>query len=216
VGFYLRPWQTIPYKVLPEVGRFEGDYFDPEAWVPRVPTAAFLRARDDDNFWAALRVAAFTDEQVRAAVHTGEFQDPAAEQLLGDILIKRRDKIARAYIPKITPLTRFALRGTTLTFENAAMRMAGLPAPDGGYRAEWFEFDNATGAARPIGAVTTSQSESLEAPSLPSADGTYVKVSVSCPDSKHESWSRPVDVYFRKSARGWTLVGLERLPDGKP
>ena len=38
------PWQTVDYDELPEIGRFEGDTFDPEAWAPRVPTAAFLRA----------------------------------------------------------------------------------------------------------------------------------------------------------------------------
>jgi hypothetical protein len=217
VGFYLSPWQTIPYKVLPEVGRFEGDRFDPETWVPRVPTAAFLRARDDDNFWAALRVAAFTDEQVRVAVKAGEFQDPAAEQLLGDILIKRRDKIARAFLPKLTPLTRFALADDRLTFENAATRYAGLPEPDGGYRAEWFEFDNATGSTRPIGAATTSATTSIAAPSgLPVGNGAYVKVAITAPDSTHPTWSRPVDVYFRRSSNAWTLVGVERLPDGAP
>jgi hypothetical protein len=215
-GFYLRPWQTIPYKVLPEVGRFEGDHFDPEAWVPRVPTAAFLRARDDDNFWAALRVAAFSDELVRAAVHVGEFADPEAERLLGDILIKRRDKIARAYLPKITPLTRFALSDNTLTFENAAIKYAGLPAPDGGYHADWFQFDNATGAAKPLGSPTTGQNESLPSPRLPAVDGSYVKASITAPDSRHPSWSHPVDVYFHRSKGAWTLVGVERLPDGAP
>jgi hypothetical protein len=218
LGFDLSPWQTIPYTVLPEVGRFEGDYFDPESWVPRVPMPAFLRARDDDNFWAALRVAAFSDEQVRAAVHVGQFEDPAAEKLLGDILIKRRDKIAKAYLPKLTPLTRFALANGTLTFENAATRYAGLPEPDGGYRAEWFEFDNATGATTRVIGATTSPTASLQTPAgvpgLPAAHGAYLKVALTAPDSKHPSWSQPVDVYFRRSGKDWTLVGVERLPDG--
>ena len=39
----------------PSIGRFEGDTFDPAQWKPRVPTAAFLNARADDNFWAARR-----------------------------------------------------------------------------------------------------------------------------------------------------------------
>ena len=34
----------------PAIGRFEGKTFDPAAWKPRVPTAAFLRARADDSF----------------------------------------------------------------------------------------------------------------------------------------------------------------------
>jgi hypothetical protein len=156
LGFPLSPWQTVDYDQLPEIGRFEGDKFDPRAWVPRVPTPAFLRARADDIFWAALRVTAFTDEQIRAAVHGGEFGDPAAEKLLGDVLIKRRDAIGRAYLGLVTPLTHFAFDGSTLTFENVAVDVAKLPRPDGGYSADWFEFDNATRESRPLGTYPTT------------------------------------------------------------
>ena len=30
LGFALSPWQTVDYDELPEIGRFEGDTFDPE------------------------------------------------------------------------------------------------------------------------------------------------------------------------------------------
>ena len=53
LGFYIRPWQTVPYKDVPEIGRFEGDVFNPEAWRSRVPAPALAYARDDDTFWAA-------------------------------------------------------------------------------------------------------------------------------------------------------------------
>ena len=69
------------------------------AWRPRVATAAFLRARADDTFWAARRVAAFTDEMIRSAVRAGRYSDPAAEALLADVLIKRRQKIAARVSP---------------------------------------------------------------------------------------------------------------------
>ena len=54
------------YEEHPAIGRFEGTAFDPAGWKPRVPTAAFLRARADDTFWAARRVVAFSDEMIRA------------------------------------------------------------------------------------------------------------------------------------------------------
>ncbi len=97
-GFGLSPWQTVDYEELPAIGRFEGDVFDPLTWRPRVPTAAFVNLRADDGFWAARRVMAFTDEMIRAVVKAGEFSDPKAEALLADVLIKRRDKIGRAYL----------------------------------------------------------------------------------------------------------------------
>ena len=90
LGFDLEPWHTVPYVDNPAIGRFEGDSFDPAGWLPRVPPAAFFRARADDNFWAARRVAAFTDEMIRAAVAAGRYSDPAAAALLTDVLIKRR------------------------------------------------------------------------------------------------------------------------------
>ena len=62
------------------------------------------RLRDDDAFWAARRVAAFTDELIRAAVHTGQFSDPAAEKYLGDVLIQRREKIKSIYLTQVNPI----------------------------------------------------------------------------------------------------------------
>ena len=91
------------------------------------------------------------------------------------------------------------------------MRAGFATAPAGGYKAAWHRFDNAAGTATAIG-ETTSTTESLQAPAgLPSADGTFIKVSVSGVDPAHPAWARAVDVYFKRTATGWTLVGLERL-----
>ena len=213
LGFFIAPWQTIDYTEHPAVGRFEGDAFDPESWRPRVATAAFLRARADDDFWAARRVGAFTDALIRAAVRSGGYTDPASEELLTSVLIKRRNKIAAAYLPAINPLVDFALdlKGE-LTFRNAAVD-AGVATPPDRYRASWAIFDNATGATQPIGAEVTSPRPVVAAPApLPSAPGTFVRVQVSAPPPARDEWGRPVDVFFTRSAEGWRLVGLERHP----
>ena len=144
LGFYLEPWQTASYTEYPSVGRFEGDSFDPLAWKPHAPTAAFLRARGDDTFWAARRIGAFSDDLIRAIVATGEFSDPAAANHLATVLMKRRDKILRAYLPAVNPLVDFALTDTALTFTNAAVA-AHVADECAGYEATWARFDNATG-----------------------------------------------------------------------
>ena len=69
---------------------------------------------------------AFSDELIRAIVKTGQFSDPKAEQYLGDVLIKRRDKIGQAYLPKINPVVDPRLDASgTLTFANAAVDAPG-------------------------------------------------------------------------------------------
>lgn len=213
-GLYIRPWQTVTYQEHPEVGLFEGKQFDPEAWRPRVPVAALRHARPDDNFWSALRVLAFTDEHIRAAVKTGGFTDPAAEALLADVLIERRDKIGRVYLAKVNPLVRFGLdESGVLTFENPAVRTRLAEAPAQGYEAVWSRFDNATRDAQPIGSPTTSREERMQAPAdLPRADGSFIKVSVSAVEPPHAAWATPMDVYFKRTGTAWKLVGLERLP----
>jgi hypothetical protein len=214
VGFFMQPWQTVPYRESGAVGRFEGERFDPVTWKPRVPTAAFLRARADDNFWAARRVAAFSDDLIRAIVATGTYTDAAAEKLLADVLIERRDKIAAAYLPAVNPLVGFALDADgTLTFANAAVDANVAPAPLEGYRAQWGLFDNNTGETAPLGPPTISTTTGMKAAvGLPAAVGTFVKLQVSAVQPAPEPWTIPITVYFRRTPSGWTLVGLERLP----
>jgi hypothetical protein len=213
-GLYVRPWQTLDYEEHPEIGKFEGDGFDPEKWRPRTPVAALRHARADDTFWAALRVMAFTDDQIRAAVKTGGYSDPAAEKLLAETLMKRRDKIGRVYFSRINPLVRFELSDSgMLAFENPSVRAGFGSAPKQGYEATWYRFNNATGEAQQIGSATTSQDERLRAPGdLPSGGNTYIKVSVRAVDAPYAPWTKPVDVYFRRAGSSWQLVGLDRLP----
>jgi hypothetical protein len=215
-GFALSPWQTIEYVEYPSVGKFEGDRFDPRKWRPQIPTPAYVEMRDDDAFWAARRVVAFTDDLIRAAVHTGEFSDPAAEKHLGDVLIKRRDKIAAAYLTAVNPIVSPRLdTNNRLTFENAAVD-ARAAKGSVSYRASWALFDNATGQTRPL-SETQSTTTTIEAPSgLPAAVGSFIEVNISADNSAYPTWKQPIRTHFRRQADGWKLVGLERLPETLP
>jgi hypothetical protein len=212
-GFALSPWQTVDYVEYPSIGKFEGDRFDPRTWRPQTPTTAYLELRDDDAFWAARRVAAFTDELIRAAVHTGEFSDPAAEKYLGDVLIKRRNKIASIYLTAVNPIVAPRLDANgRLTVENAAVT-AGVASGAATYRASWSRFDNATGETQHL-SDTQSPTTTIEAPAgLPTTTGSFVAVDISVDSEGHPTWRRPIHTYFRRGASEWTLVGLERLPE---
>ena len=109
----------------------------PELWKPRVPNPAFLHARADDKFWAAKKLAALTTDMIRAAVRSGEFGDPAAEEFLVRALAGRRDAITRAYLTPVNPIADVAIDDAgTLTFRNAAVD-ADVAAAPAGYRARW-------------------------------------------------------------------------------
>ena len=75
----------------PSIGKFEGDRVRSAKWRPQTPTTAYMEMRDDDAFWAARRVAAFTDELISAAVHTGRVQRPGGREVLG----RRADQTPR-------------------------------------------------------------------------------------------------------------------------
>jgi hypothetical protein len=213
LGFGLSPWQTVKYDEIPSIGKFEGDVWDPRTWRPQTPTTAYMELRDDDAFWAALRVAAFTDELIRAAVHQGQYSDPKAEKLLGDVLIKRRDKIRSIYLTAVNPIVSPRLDAAgRLTFENAAVTQSVATAPSM-YHAAWFLFNNATGESQSISS-TQASTTTIQAPSgLPSAQGSFVRVDISADSEGHPTWKKPIQAYFRRVADGWKLVGLERLPD---
>jgi hypothetical protein len=194
LGLAVSPWQTIDYVENDEIGKFEGTQFEPEAWKPRVPVASLRHARADDNLWAALRVMAFTDEHIRTAVKAGGYTDPAAEKLLTDVLIQRRDKIGRVYTSRINPLTRFAVSGGALTFENPAVKAGYASAPKGGYEVTWASFNNGTGEATAIGSPASSQDERAQVPS--GASGDYLKASIRAVDPPHAPLFNTVEVFL--------------------
>jgi hypothetical protein len=215
LGVARSPWQTATYVEHASIGRFEAESFDPLTWKPRVPTAAFIEMRDDDAFWAALRVMSFDDATIRALAAAGEYSDPAAAAQLAATLILRRDKIGRAYLTRINPIVDLALdRNGALTFSNAAVRAGFAPAPSA-YQATWFEFDNATGRTTRIGETRGADAAMPAAGRLPSTRGAFVKIEIAVDSAAHTSWRRPVQVYFERQQAGWKLIGVERLPEKK-
>jgi hypothetical protein len=213
-GFALSTWQRVHYTQGPSIGKFEGDRFDPRTWRPQTPTTAYMELRDDDAFWAAQRVGAFTGEMIRAIVETGELSDPKAAQALTDIMIKRRNTIVRTYLTAVNPIVAPRLdEDNRLSFENAAVKADVAHAPEA-YVASWFEFDNATGVNRPF-SETRSGTSTMDAPAgLPKTLGSYVEVDIAAEAREHPAWRRPIRVYFRREVGRWKLVGLERMPDG--
>jgi hypothetical protein len=213
MNFYMKPWQTVDYEKNESIGRFEGDAFDPETWKPRVPTAAFLRARADDNFWAARRVMAFSNDTLKAIAATGRYTDESAAVLLAEVLMKRRDKIGRTYLTAVNPVTDVELDANgVLTFENAAVAQDVARVPDH-YRVSFNRYDNSTGESAPLGDPVNATEPRFRAPrGLPSAVGSFVMARIAAIAPDHPAWAAPIDAYFRRSSKGWTLVGLDRLP----
>jgi hypothetical protein len=212
-GFYFPKWHTTPFYEARTIGRFPKDNaaFNPDLWRPRVPNQAFLHARADDKFWAAQKLVALTTDMIRAAVHTGEFGDPASEEFLVRALAERRDAIGRAYLTAINPIADPSLDNAgNLTFRNAAVDADFVRAPRR-YRAVWSTFDNATGTTGCLG-ETSGITTSLQAPAgIPRTAGAFVKVELSAVGGSHPSWERPVNAYFRLRNGGWNLVGFERM-----
>jgi hypothetical protein len=210
LGFGLSTWQTVDYTEYPAVGKFEGKDFDPRKWRAQTPTIAYMELRDDDAFWAARKIAAFTDDLIRAAVHTGQFSDPKAEKHFGDVLIERREKIKSVYLTAVNPIVNPALDSKGLTFENAAVS-GGVAQGSVSYRASWMTFDNATGATKPLSA-TQSSTTTIPAPAgLPSSG--FVAVDIAADSATYPTWKQPVRAFFRQDGGSWKLVGLERMAD---
>ena len=111
----------------------------------------------DDAFWAAKQVMAFTDEEIRAIVQTGEYSDAAATEWVTKCLIERRNKIGNTFYSRVLPLDRFEIQGGRLRFDNSGAEQA--------FTIQWHEFDNATGALQTIEGANTVE--------VPQTDSLY-------------------------------------------
>jgi hypothetical protein len=192
------------------VGRFEADFFDPVAWRPEYPNPAFDNMRADDAFWGAQLVARFSGDIITAIVAKARYSEPDAAEHVARTLMKRREKVLRAWLTGVNPIVNPQLGADgTLTFENAALA-AGAASGPAGYTLAWSRFDNATSAnVGPVAELHVTEPKATAPPAI--ADGAeYLSVSIRTSHADFPNWSRPTVVHFRRSGNGWQTVGLER------
>jgi hypothetical protein len=111
-------------RKYPELGFFDDAGFDPANWHPVLDNPAFVRQTARDRYWGAKRIVAFSETEIRAAAALGHYAAQTEERLV-EILLRRRERIARAFLSEVAPLDYFRLEGGRLCFEDLWIR-AGL------------------------------------------------------------------------------------------
>jgi hypothetical protein len=234
LGLYFKPWVTYRYPdVPPSVGRLESEQFDPLAWKPEYPNTAFDNMRPEDAFWAARIVARFSEETIRAVIGKARYTDPRAADYLTRTLMARREKVLRAWLTGVNPLIDAALdRSGRLTASNVAVA-AGVVPPPSSYTLSWFTLDGDgdSGKISPIGeparvdgagvgvGADAGAAARLDAAApaavLASGDVRFIGVRITGDHADHPAWkTHPATFYFRRTAEGWQLAGVERNQPG--
>jgi hypothetical protein len=145
-------------------------------------------------------VMAFTDDQIRAIVKTGQYSDPEAVEWLTRCLIERRDKIGRTYFPRVLPLDQFAVRDGRLQFEDLGAKYRLTPARQ--YTVRWARFDN---RSQQQTALAGASDPTLPREVTQSAAGEYFAAEIRSGEA-----SQSVTVYLRNKAGRLEVVGIDR------
>jgi hypothetical protein len=113
----------------PQLGYFADKGFNPRAWHPVLDNPAFVRQTLRDRYWGAKRLAAFTADEVRAAVELGHYPK-ATEDHLFQILWGRREAILRAFFSDVAALDYFQIDAGRLCFDDLWMDAGLGETPD--------------------------------------------------------------------------------------
>lgn len=201
LGLNVPEWAKAYYPNYPSVGRFEWKTFDPMAWRPEYINPSFENALPDDAFWAAKQVMAVTDDQIRWAVESGQYSNPAAAQWVVECLIKRRDRIGQVFFRQVLPLDKFRVEGNRLAFEDLGVKHEMYGAPS--YQVTWANFDNKSETENAIAGAT-----GFDVPG--NTNGAYVVARI-----VGDNAEKDIKVYLRRSSANWEIVGIERGWVGK-
>jgi hypothetical protein len=202
LGLHPADWETVHYPHdMKAVGNFTADAFDPLTWKANYPNPAFTQMTALDGYWGAKHVMAFRDEQIRAIIEEGKFQDPKVVDYMTWVLEKRRDAIGRAWFSKVLPLEAFRIADDRLVFDDLAAKYS-FPS-SGNYRLNWFVWHNDTQKKED---VPNAENAALPDALKSSAAGSYI----GCKIGLDHADERSVTVYFRHDADNWKLVGISR------
>jgi hypothetical protein len=200
LGLDVPRWERSEYRTVPGAGLFDWWSFDPPAWKPTQPNPAFLMADREDTYWGAKQVAAFTDEEIRALVETGEYSDARATDWITECLIKRRDRIAEAWLTKVLPVDKFRVENGELAFDTVGAKSKSDAARL--YQVRWSKWEQQGGS--------TPLSNDLGR-TLPNAGNTeYITATIGCAAGPQDACPDPVTVYLRRAGTGYEVVGIDR------
>jgi len=211
-GFYVPEWMRESYPSIRGTGTFDYRSFDAAHWKPNYPAEPFLLMDSEDAFWAVKKAMAFSDAEIKAMVTTGQYTDPKATDWVTLCLIKRREKIAQAWLSRGLALDNFRIENGRLAFDDLAEKYKVGPARP--YSVQWSVFDNSSGETAPVPAAGGTVPDAAGRRTGFLAAGIRVasdaaKSAVAKPDVPQ------VTVYLRSphgsSARdSWEVVGIDR------
>jgi hypothetical protein len=202
LGLHPPDWETVHYpKDMKAAGNFTAAAFDPLAWKANYPNPAFVQMTPLDAYWGAKRVMGFRNEQIRAIVEEGRFQDPEVVNYMTRVLEARRDAIGRTWFSQVLPLEGFRVVGDRLAFDDLAVQY-GFSQPSL-YQFNWFVWHN---DAQKKENVSPSDTAALPSSFKSLAAGSYV----GCTIVRARGDKKSVTVYFRQEGDNWKLVGISR------
>ncbi|HEX3879775.1 MAG TPA: hypothetical protein VHW24_22485 [Bryobacteraceae bacterium] len=169
-GFYLPKWMRTHYPKIRGTGTFDYESFDPVNWHSNYPVTPFMLMDEDDAFWAAKKVMAFSNDELRAFVETGGYTDTRAVDWVTTASSSGATRSARSGL-------RRAWRSTTSAWKMAHSRSTIWPR-------------STTCASRSPIAFNGPRSTTRAArrPRLTGMTGTC------------RTWARPADIWQRRSA----------------
>jgi hypothetical protein len=209
LGLWRRPFMKVrgPSDLV-GVGRFTADRFAPDRWKPHYANTAFDNMREDDAFWAARIVSAFSPEAIAAIVRKARFSSPRSVDYVTGTLLRRRDSVLRSWLVGVNPIAGVRIESGELRFANAAVD-AGIVEDPATYDLTWFRFDNEQGLRTPLGPPEFRDRPAAPLPPVLSGS-SLIGVEIRTTHPRYAEWRRPVRAYFRPGDGGWRLVGLER------
>jgi hypothetical protein len=203
-GFYVPKWMRIRHPYIKGVGTFDAESFDAANWKSNYPNTAFLLMDDDDAFWAAKKVMAFSDLDIRAIVETGRYSDPEATAWVTDTLIKRRDKIGKAWLSRGLALDNFGVADGRLVFDDLAEKYKVTGPRQVTIR--WSEFDNGNNQRRPV----ETNGEGSTVPTAAGEKTGFLAASIKAAPEGSNTKAPEVTVYLRGAGGVWSVVGIDR------
>jgi hypothetical protein len=157
-----------------------------------------------DAFWAVKQLAAFTDDDIRALVSTGEYSDPNDSAYVAATLMLRRDSILRAYLTRVLPIDHFIIEEDRLAFQDLAASLGLVAVRE--YRVSWSLYYASTGSIKPASSDGTRVPEIAEEV----AEHGYLIATVRYACSSTTDRDLETTVYLRHTGQTWTAAGVDR------